>query len=439
MAGYKKRSLLFFNGGLHAVAQGVRTFVTLITIPLLFRYLGKDTFGLWMIALSFISMIGFIQGGISGTMINIAAKAQTPEVLAKRVSGALYTTILIATLILPLGLMAAYYIPWRRLFQATDLISQADMVRLLFVLFGSFCFSIVSQVPKFVLIGDMKAYLSHSADIIATIISGLAVILAIYFKQPLWVIAFAFSFGREIPLLILGLGLLKWRLKLPNFLRLKFDKDTSTILFKSGALLMITQAAFALANHSDLTLIGIYGDLSDAGDYAIMQRVFAIPMMILIFVSLALWPAFSKAKMEGSIDWISRIFLKNIFLLTSFAILFGVSVALSINPLLTLWLGETQHIDPLLVWGMVGWIIITVPIGMTTELFKSLDKFRSLAILSVLMVSLNVPVSIYLIKIHGAAGAILGTLIANIVFYAIPFIFMVPILFKEMRLQAKND
>lgn len=427
------KSLLIFNGGMHALAQGIRLIITLITIPILLNYLGKETFGLWMISLSFISLIGFLQGGLSGAMINVVAHADDGEDLSHRVSTALTLTSLIALTLIPLAAIIAYYVSWRTLFSAEDLISRSNMSRLIFVLLCSFAISFVTQVPRFTLIGNMKAYAAHAIEVIAIIISGGSILLSVYFKQPLWVIAFAFAFGRQIPLLIMGLILMKWQLNLSNLSKPHLDPKFVKTLLTSGGLLAVVQASYGLANHSDLTLIGIYGNLEGAGDYSIMQRVFSIPMLILLFVSLALWPAFAKAKASGSISWIKRVFTQNLLALTSFAIIFSVIVGLSIDPLLVLWLGERQDVDPLLIWGMVAWVIITVPVGAANEFLKSMDEFRLLAYLCIAMVVLNIPISIYLIKIHGEAGAVLGSVIANTICLAIPLTIMIPKVLRKMK------
>ena len=428
------RSLLIFNGSMHAVSQALRTLITLLIIPMMLNYLGKNLFGLWMIALSFIMLIGFVQGGISGSLINIVASApDDKDELSKTVASAISITSIIALGLTALAAIIAYTVPWVQIFKADGLITANDLSRLVFVLFASFAFSLIALVPKFTLIGYMQAYWAHLSDIFATCVSAVLIILMIQLKQPLWIIALAFSFGRQIPLFLIGLFLLHKQLGLRGVLQFQVNRAIASTMLKAGGLLSIIQAAYALANHADLTLIGIFGDLQGAGDYSILQRIYAIPMVLLSFVSLALWPAFNKAKANGSIDWMKRVFARNLLLLSTFSICFALTLSLLLEWLLNIWLGSRQNIDTYLVWGMAIWVMITVPIGVATEFLKSTDYFKVLATTSLAMVVINVPASIFFIKSYGEAGAIMGTIVANVLCYLIPLAIMVPRVFKTMQ------
>ena len=424
--------LLVLNGSMHAVSQVIRTAVAFLTIPIVLNYLGKEAFGIWMIALSFLSLIGFMQGGVSGALINLIAKSKRNlNAISQTLAATLSLTLLLALSISVIAAIVAIYCPWERLFSSEGIVSQRELSLLIFILCSSAGFSIVALVPKFALIGSQQAYWAHSIDIIATLISGGLVIAAALTKQPMWLLAIAFSFGRQVPLFLIGIGFLKFKLKLKGLLKFQLNKSTTRILLGAGSLLTIIQISHALANHADLTLIGIYSDLSGAADYALVQKLFTLPVIIMSFINLALWPAFTKAKAEGDPVWIMRIFRRNLFITTLAASLFAICMGLAVNWLLKYWVGGSTEVGALLILGMVLKTIIIVPISNVNNLLKSLGLFKFIAVLAACMVIINVPISIFLIKQIGAAGAVFGSVIAYTIFLLIPYIISAPKLISE--------
>ena len=427
-----RNSVLFLNGSMHAISQVIRTAVTFLTIPLILKYLGKDAFGIWMIALSFLSIIGFMQGGISGALVNLIAKSKHDlQEISKTLAATFTLSSLIALSISVIAAVAAIYCPWERIFSSKGVISPSELSLLIFILCSAAGFSIVAFVPKFALIGNQEAYWAHFIDIAATLISGGLVIAAVLTKQPIWVLALAFSFGRHIPLFLIGICFLKFHLKLKGLLYFGLEKTTTRLLLGTGGLLTIIQISYALSNHADLTLIGIYADLGNAADYALVQKLFMLPIVLMSFINLALWPAFAKARVEGEGAWIMKVFKKNIFLTSVFAGVFTLAMAYSLNFILSMWVGQSQKIDTLLILGMAIHTAITIPLSNVNNLMISLGLFKFMASLFACMVLVNVPISIVLIINYGAAGAVMGTIIANFIFLIIPYFIFSPKLISE--------
>ena len=427
-----RKFTLVLNGSTHAASQVIRTAVAFTTIPIILNYLGKDAFGIWMIALSLLSLIGFMQGGVSGALINLIAKSKSSlKDMSNTLAATLSLTSLLAVLISAIGAIVAICCPWERLFSSQGIVSQRELALLIFILCSAAGFSLVALVPKFALIGNQQAYWAHGIDIIATLISGGLVISAAQTKQPIWLLALAFAFGRQVPLFLMGIGFLKFKLKLKGLLQFQLDTATTRLLLGAGGLLTIIQISHALANHTDLTLIGIYGDLGNAADYALVQKLFTLPVLIMSFLDLALWPAFTKAKADGDTIWIMRVFRRNLFVTSLATLLFAICMGLALNWMLKLWVGDRVRVGELLIWGMVLKTILIVPISNVNNLLKSLGLFRFMAILFACMVVANVPISIFLIRRIGAAGAVFGSVVAYSIFLVIPYVVKAPNLIRE--------
>ena len=427
-----RRLGIILNGSMHAVSQVIRTIVAFVTIPIILGYLGKEAFGIWMIALSFLTLIGFFQGGVAGSLINLIAQSKNDfKDISDTLSSAISLTLILGLIISAISTSLAFLCPWEKLFASAGIISERDIILLILVLGCGAGFSLVSAVPKFALIGNQQAYWAHSIDIIAALISAVLVISAALTKQPIWVLALAFSFGRQLPLFILGVAFLTFKIGIKKFLKFSLDPKTTRLLLGTGGLLTIIQISHALANHADLTLIGIFNDLGGAADYALTQKLFTLPIIGMSFVNLALWPVFAKAQSDGDTDWIMKIFRRNIIITSLLACIFAITMGLSLNWILKLWVGDKIHIGSLLILGMVLKTIMIVPISNMSNLLRSLDLFKFIAVLSACMVIVNVPVSIWLIKKIGPAGAIFGTVISYAIFFAIPYLTRAPKLIRE--------
>lgn len=429
-----RRFAILLSGGSHMVSQAISTAITFLTIPIIINYLGREAFGIWMIVLSFLSLIGFMQGGVSGALVNSVAKSKDSlEDFSKNLSSALTLTGLMAIIIAIIAILLALTVPWTHVFSAKGIVSPQELSLLVLILCSSAGFSLIALVPKFTLIGSMRAYWAHSIDIAATLLSGGLVVAAALTQQPMWVLALAFAFGRQIPLLVLGILFLifNFKLKLKDVFRPRLDKAMVRILLGSGGYLTVVQAAYALGNHTDLTLIGIYANLSEAADYALTQKLFAIPILLMSFINLALWPAFAKAKAEGDTKWAIRVFTRNIVLTSFFAAIFATIMGFTLNGVLKLWVNQPSEIGHLLIIGMAIHVMIAVPISNVNNLLMGFGRFKFLAVLSILMVVVNVPASMILITKFGAAGAVFGTIVANVIFIIIPYIIFVPKIIRE--------
>ena len=420
-----RKAIVALSAGTHFAAQFTRTIVALITIPLLLKYLDKEIFGLWMIALSLVALIGFAQGAVSTAFINNFSNSKSTQDVTDKLVSAFYINFMISVVSLIFVFTLAFVIPWRNIYNIAAM-NEVEVSQLIFVVLAAFAVSFICQLPKFFFIGNFQAPIGHIIEICATILSGIAAISAIYYRQPLWVIALFMTVIRQILCLIIGMAFifkqfnLNWRYNKNSF------NETRELILRDGGLLLIIQCAFALGTHTDLTLIGIFSNVSNAGDYAIVQKIFSLPIMLALFVNFALWPAFARAKADGDIDWIKRIFLRNIVILAVFSCLFSVIVGLNFDWILQVWLNQDLKISPWLIWGMMAWLIVVTPSKTVATLIKSQGAFKTLATLAVFMVLINIPISIYLIKLIGEPGAVWGTVVSYILAYIIPYLFIVP-------------
>ncbi len=112
---------------LTAVSSGfstvVRVLVSLITIPLMVRYLGTERYGLWVTIASATALLGFADLGLSSGLVNGISEAQGnhDESATRRYVASTFFLLVLIALVLGVGFAAIYgRVPWPRVFNVTS-------------------------------------------------------------------------------------------------------------------------------------------------------------------------------------------------------------------------------------------------------------------------------------------------------------------------------
>lgn len=416
-----------------AVANMVRLTVSLATMPALLSYLGAERFGLWLIALSFLGIIGVVNIGMSSAIItamgraNAGAGERVENQAASAMAMALLLCLVTGAIILPLVVM----VDWHSLFSLPAGISAQEVTELMAALAICLAIGFPARVPKFVLMGTLKGFLAHFIELLAVLAAAGALLTAIWLRQPLYILILVFLLPQSFLMLIAG-GACLWRSGLslsPSSAEWPIVLD----LLKEGAKLTFNQASVAIANHSDMVLIGLIAGAGAAAIYGVVQRLFAVPVLLVSVLNDALWPAFSKADAEGRASWVSAVFVRLLVAMITVSIICGLGTAYFFAPITHLWLGEAQDASGMLLLGTAAWAVLFAVTKTAGTLLRALRETTFLTRAMAAMALVNVPVSLVLIHEMGAAGAIWGTVVAYSLCLVIPYAIFVPRLLERRR------
>jgi O-antigen/teichoic acid export membrane protein len=61
---------IFLGGSVTLLSKGVNLLVSLVTIPIIYNYLSKEQFGVYMTILSFVTMLSFSDFGLGYGLLN---------------------------------------------------------------------------------------------------------------------------------------------------------------------------------------------------------------------------------------------------------------------------------------------------------------------------------------------------------------------------------
>ncbi len=424
----------------------MRLGVSFVTMPALLAYLGVETLGVWLIALSLLGLIGFLNMGMSGAVVTaIGRSVRASDHKATRqvaphsswpvntlASSAMMIALLFSAIILLVILPIVLAVDWHRLFQLKATTSPTDITWLMAALTVCLAAGFAARLPKFILMGLMMGYSAHLIEIIGIVVAGAALIAAITLEQPLYVLAAAFILGQHVTMAVLGSAIL-----IANGIRFWSIADANQAvmadLAREGSKLAVNQASFSVATQSDLLLIGAISGAADGTGYGVVQRLFALPVLMSGIINDALWPAVSRADAQGDHVWVRRVFLKTLVGLAIATAILASLLGVFVNDIIEVWLGQRLDVDWLLVSGMVAWALMVAITRTSGMLLRAKRKTTLLSTAMTAMMVANVAVSIALIHQIGAAGAIWGTVIAYAICVLLPYYYYVPQLLREAK------
>ncbi len=211
------------------------------------------------------------------------------------------------------------------------------------------------------------------------------------------------------------------------------DIAASKLLLKTGGMLFIIQLAMSVGMQTDNIVIARIMGPAAVAQYAVPAKLFNIVNSVLVLLSGPIWPAYVDALARNDAGWIFRTFRRvSIFggitaiLIAGIFVLFG-------RQIIPLWVGVDLHVSLvlLLIFGIQCVVYAYLqPIGF---LLNGLARYRVQASCAAGMAILNLGLSILFVKRFGVVGAVMGTIVAQLVFQVIPLTMATKSAFTRLR------
>jgi len=405
-------------------AKGITLLTAVVLVPISFRYLGAERYGLWMSITSFVLFLGFADMGIGNGLTVRIAEANGADDLARipvLVSAAFYFLLplsvgflaLFAWLVRTIDLPTFYGVHT----QLAILEARPATLSLLACTFISMPLSVVLRVET----GFQQGFVADLWNALGSLLGLAAVVLVIHQggSLPAMVLALA-----GVPQLVTACNW-SWqffisRSALKPRLRL-FNTPVALELLSMGGLFFVQQCFGLIYYLSDNLVIARTMGSTEVARYAVLQRLFSLGLVTQYLV-MPLWPAVAEALARRDFAWASRTTKRAICLTIFVGLLCSVPLLLSSRVLVTRWSGiDPGPIDILRV-GFAVWVILVGYIAtMGVFLNQTLMMRRHLCIYGAAsLASLAIKICF---AMHGSlAGVIWGTNIAFGVIYVVPSI-----------------
>ncbi|MBS0571254.1 MAG: oligosaccharide flippase family protein [Proteobacteria bacterium] len=348
-----------------------------ICIPFVLHALGPEEFGAWATLTSLVYFAGFLDFGFGNGTMNLVAAARgrgAADEVAIILRESRRTLARVAVCLALVVLAAMPLVPWHRLLGLPAIMAADSRNATAFVLF-----SIVLAVPLN-LANRVQLGLGRGERAFRWQAAGQLLTLAA-------VVAFALAHA-SLPLLTLAAVGTPLLASAGNALSLRRDPtlqvpahqprraDIATQIRKEGILFFVMQLAAALAFSSDLPLISALRDPTQAGTYAIVQRLFSVIPLGLSLVWAPLWPTYRHALATGHHEWVVKTLKRSVLMAACIASVLGVVFATGFGWISNFWLHRDLAVGSVLLVGFAVWSLLEGVGTATSTLLNAASVMR---------------------------------------------------------------
>jgi O-antigen/teichoic acid export membrane protein len=417
------------------LGKGTTLLVSVITVPLAVRYLGAESYGLWITISSTVTMFFVFDIGIANTLTNLISEAYASndrERAAASFATAFWMVLGIAACLGILGWVIWPQLHWTSIFHVRTEVLGRETSHAMAAAFIVFLIALPTGLAAKVLGGYQEL---HAANFFATggsVLSLLVVLAVVYLHGSLTLLVAGFA-GSTVAanaacLLWICLYHKPWMMPWPR----RVAPALIGRIFHSGTQFFAIQLAGLVVFSSDNLIIAHYLSPADVTPYAVTWRLVGYMTGVQALILPALWPAYSEAYAKGHLAWIRSAYSR-VRRLTVAILVVGCGVTLVAGrDIIRLWAGAAAVPSSLLLWLMVVWIVVFAFTLNQSSLMGATYRVGKQAISSSLAAIANLILSILWVKTMGPAGVLLATIVSYLVF-------IVAVQFMEVRRILRGD
>jgi O-antigen/teichoic acid export membrane protein len=423
------------------IARAIALLTGLISVPLTFRYLGAERYGIWMVLVSIIAAMGFADLGIGNGLMNAVSEAygKDDRPLAKEyVTSAFALMLCIAAFLAVAGAVGYPFLPWLRLFNVKSEAAAAEGATAFLVLYGSFVVSIPLGVITRAQAGLQKGYTSQIVSALGNILSLAAMLVVIWLRANLAWLVFASVFAGIAATVFNGWLLFRQHPWLAPSWHSYRRRSVNKIL-KLGLMFFVLQCAFAVAYSSDNIVIAQVLGAAAVAAYAVPQKLFSFVSMVVGMGITPLWPAYGEALARGDVAWVRKAFLSSLWLTLAITIPLCTLLALAGPWILRIAVGKSLNAPMSLLVTLAVWGVVNSVSSVIAVLLNGTGVLKAVTVTSVFAGLSNLALSIVFTRRFGVMGVCLGSIITQMLI-TLPVCFvLIRRLFRRLAIEKLDN
>ena len=411
-----KRSQLVKKNIFAGVAiKGISIVASLLLVPLTIGYISSEIYGIWLTLSSIIHWISFFDIGFGNGLRNKLCEALANNDFEK---GKIYTSttyFVIASIFIPIAIIAFFiagYINWSSILNISPSYNPV-LIQVAQILFVIFSIQMILKLIQSVSLAYQLNALASLMDCLSNVCCLIFIyLMSIILVPDLKAIAWAFSLS---PLFVLTffslyLYLSKFKSVAPSFRTIDIKKSTE-IFNLGGSFFLIQIATLILYQMINIIISRVCGP-NYVTQYNIAYKYLTTAMIIITIIVAPIWSAFTDAYIKEDIVWMKRIYRKltKMFVLTCV----GVCFLILISPFIyKIWIGDRVTVD-FTTTVLVGiYTIIGVFGQINSSILNGIGKIRFQLFYSVAIMTIFIPISLYLGNVWGINGILTAMILVN--------------------------
>jgi O-antigen/teichoic acid export membrane protein len=348
-----------------------------VSVPFVLRALGPQEFGAWATLVSLVYFAGFLDFGFGNGTMNLIAAARgrgADDEIAAILRESQHTLIKVAAGLAIAVLVTLPLVPWYRLLGLP--VETAGHCRLAS---AAVLFSIVVAVPlnlaNRVQLGlgrGERAFRWQAAGqlfalalvvVLATVDPSLPALTLAAVSTPLLASACHTLSLRRDPELRLPKGTPR-------------QTDIALLIRREGFQFFVMQLAAALAFSADLPLISALRDPTQAGVYAIVQRLFSVIPLGLSLVWAPLWPTYRHALATRHHAWVASTLRRSMVMAACIAGVGGAFIVVGFGWITSFWVHRALAVGAPMLIGFAIWSVLEAVGTATSTLLNAASVMR---------------------------------------------------------------
>ena len=397
--------------------------IVIVSIRWVSGYLGSERFGLWMTITSVITLLSFVDLGMSNSLVNIVSESYGKKD-HQRIRRAISSTFfLLGGLAVILGgafLISFYFFDWVNVFGVTqpDAVSETAPSITIYALI--FLISLPLSIVHKVQIGLQESWKSNLWSLLGQFLAIIFLAVSVYFEAGVPFLILAVSGGPAVATLInfFVYFIFERREFLPQFSAVEISALRK--IGQVGGLFLAMQFLALIGNTSDNLIIAKILGLSSVSTFAIVQKLAMILGVAQLLIS-PMWPIFGEAIGKGDYRWAQRALKKIMWVSILLGALAGLVLLFFGRTIIEIWVERPVEASTSLMLGFAIYSIL-MNLGGTLSAYLNNGIFLKKQIYIYAMAStVAIALKIFLVWCwQDASGAIWGTVIGYSLFYLIP-------------------
>jgi O-antigen/teichoic acid export membrane protein len=434
--GAERNRRAMLTGSVAMLARFVQIGTSLITVPLTLKYLGNERFGLWMTISSVLAMAAFADFGVGNGVLNTVAKAygkDDMEGVRKAVSSGFAVLSSIAVFLLLSFFAIFWHINWGDFFRVSSPLARLEAGPSLAVFATCFALNISMDVVQRVQLGLQQGYRYSLWQLCGSTMGFIGVLCGIWLHVSLPVLVVAIAGAPILATTVNAIhffGLVRPDLR-PS--RKFVSRIVIAQIAKLGGLFFVLQVVAAVSYSADNFIIARTLGAVNVPEYSIPQRMFALITMMSSMLIAPLWPAYGEAISRGDIRWVRHALGRSLLFVLAASCAASSLLLLFAPRLIYWWVGSRIHPPFLLLLGLAIWSVVEC-CGTALAMFlngAAAVRFQIYVSVSfgVLCLAIKVPFA----RHYGLIAVPWATIISYLLFEAIPWIFFVPLVLRNLE------
>lgn len=418
--------------GLRAISLMVKFAI----VPLAAGYLGDERYGLLLTITSIAAWFTLADLGMGNGLRNLVAEAQGRDDQAaarQYVSSASWVLFLLAATI-AFGFAAVHsVVPWDRVFNVGSAQAIAEVGPSVAIFVGCMLLGVPLSIGVQTNLGCQDGFVTNLWDTAGSVLGlvGVVVVTQLELGLPWLVLVVA---GSPLAALVVNNVALFGRRRPWLRPRLRDVRgEAMKRIAGTGILFFGLQVGATVVMFTDTIVVAQLFGAAEVPHYAIPWQLFSALAVMAGLVLTPFWPAYTEAVARGDAGWAIRS-LRRSFVLGLGITVPGAALLVALAPaIIGVWVGP-EFSPPFLLLIAFGLIVVVVGgLGGPLAMFLNGLGILKLQLGWVLAAATaNLVLSIVLGRAAGPAGVAFATVIAELLFGVLPFVYYVPRLIRSM-------